>query len=108
MEEAIADRLVRFYDHIVNDIDSYIGHAFFKDARDLATIRMAWVHKVLPFIIKDNRHDPEKVTRITEEFNAAFPPPRMAPITGVETVPKSEQPLETPPPITLSVEDSTA
>lgn len=79
MDVALAGAVVGFFNRLSGEIQNRIGQAYFKDARDLDTLRKVWIHKVLPLLNKELRHSEEKRTELIDLFNKSFPVPEAQP-----------------------------
>lgn len=72
MDSALSRKLISFFEFLLTEADNRLGHAYFKDAKDLVSIQKAWEHKVLPFFEKEFRHTPEKLSNIKQQFATIF------------------------------------
>lgn len=73
MDNSLGGLLTGFFEYLSRELDNRIGHAYFKDAKDISSLRLVWSHKVLPLIEKELRFSQEKLTAIKQQFDSTFP-----------------------------------
>jgi 5-methylcytosine-specific restriction protein B len=72
MDKDLAGKVVVFFNFLNKEVENRIGHAYFKDARDLTGLQKAWQYKVLPFVEKELRYNVDKRTQVVNSFEASF------------------------------------
>jgi 5-methylcytosine-specific restriction protein B len=72
MDGALAGKLISFFDRLTSEVENRIGHAYFKDAKDLPSLQRVWNHKVLPVLEKDLRYNQEGLSNLISDFDETF------------------------------------
>lgn len=75
MERSLAGRVSSFFTFLISEVPNRFGQAYFKNARDTATLRRVWQHQLLPVLRKELRYDEERLERISERFASIFESP---------------------------------
>lgn len=83
VDRALAGRILVFFNRLNVEMENRIGHAYFKDVRDIPTLQTVWNHRILPLIQKELRFASDTRQRIIEDFKQVSTNPQD--ITGTET-----------------------